>query len=308
MLKLTTRKSDQARLAPTGGDGAPAGLPSGRVPEEPSAEMSFLDHLEELRWRIIKALAAIVAASTACLFFADWVIDTLLLGPTYADFFMYRTFGLDAVEVVLQNRTVTGQFFAYFGTVLAVGLILGSPFVIYQAWRFVEPGLYKHEKQGLRFTAAFATFFFVLGITFGYLVITPIALQFFAQFTVSEQIINEFDITRYFSLVLTWTFGAGLLFELPVVIYFLALLGIVTPERLRTGRRYAVVIILTVAAFLTPPDVFSQTLMAIPLFGLYEISIWIAGRVQRRQQREEAKRQQEEAERQAQRELPPLPS
>lgn len=288
-MKLKNRKRDERAPAPAppGGDGAPAALPTGRRPEEPAAEMSFLDHLEELRWRIIKGLAAVVAASAACLFFARWVIDTLLLGPTRADFFMYRAFGLEAVAVVLQNRTITGQFFAYFGTVLAVGLILSAPVVIYQAWRFVEPGLYRHEKRGLRFTAAFATLFFVLGIAFGYLVLTPIALQFFAQFSVSEQIINEFDISRYFSMVLTWTFGAGLLFELPVVVYFLALLGIVTPGRLRQGRRYAVVIILTLAAFLTPPDVFSQVLMAIPLFGLYELAILIAARVERKRRREE---------------------
>jgi sec-independent protein translocase protein TatC len=161
--------------------------------------------------------------------------------------------------------------------------------VVFQFWRFVEPGLYPHERQGLRFAAVAATFYFALGIAFGYLVLTPLALQFFAQFTISDAILNEFDISRYFSMVLTWTFGAGLLFELPVVVYFLSVLGVATPTRLRTGRKYAIIVILVVAAFLTPPDPFSQILMAIPLVGLYEMSIFISARVERRRLRAEAK-------------------
>lgn len=245
-------------------------------------EMGFLDHLEELRWRILKSMIAIVLGAAVCLVFAEWVLDRLLLGPTRADFFMYDLFRMEAVDVVLQNRTVTGQFFAYVGTVLATGIIIASPIVVYQAWRFLEPGLYSHEKKGLRFAAVAATFYFALGISFGYLILTPLALQFFAQFTISDAILNEFDIARYLSLVLTWTFGAGLLFELPVVVYFFAVMGILTPTRMRVGRKYALIAILIMAAFLTPPDPFSQMIMAIPLVGLYEMSILIAGRVERR--------------------------
>ncbi len=277
--KSLGRKS-AAAPGDAGGDGAaPVPLPG---------EMGFLDHLEELRVRIFKALVAVVACSVGCLFFADWVIEVLILGPTKEGFFMYRSLRLDAVEVVLQNRTVTGQFFAYFGTVLAVGLIVAAPVVIYQFWKFLEPGLYLHERRGLRFAAVAATFYFALGVAFGYLVLTPIALQFFAQFTISEQIVNEFDISRYFSMVLMWTFGAGLLFELPVVVYFLSVLGVLTPERLRTGRKYALIGILVIAAFLTPPDPLSQIIMAVPLLGLYELSILISARVERRRMRQEA--------------------
>src|SRR5690606_7739872 len=110
----------------------------------------------------------------------------------------YRTFGIDAIDVALQNRNITGQFFAYWGTIFAVGLILGSPVIVYQLWKFIEPGLYPGEKKGLRFSAAFATVFFMLGIAFGYLVLTPLALQFFAHFSISDQIVNEFDISKYF--------------------------------------------------------------------------------------------------------------
>jgi sec-independent protein translocase protein TatC len=301
MLRSLRDKLARARSAPAAGDSAaPAGLPPG-APTLPTGarsgapsphhaqpgEMPFLDHLEELRWRVFKALGGVAACTAACLTFADWVVDRLLLGPTQAAFFMYRVLGMDAVDVVLQNRTITGQFFAYFGTVLAVGLILGSPVVIYQAWRFVEPGLYPHERKGLRFAALFATGFFVLGIAFGYLVLTPLSLQFFAQFRISDHIVNEFDITKYFSMVLTWAFGAAVLFELPVVVYFLAKLGIATPAVLRKGRKYALIVILIVAAFLTPPDPLSQVILAIPLLLLYEFSIWQARLVERRRLRAE---------------------
>lgn len=290
MLDLKSKLTRSRKPGLPSGDGAPAhGVADGIA-----AEMGFLDHLEEMRWRIFKALGALLVTSVLCLFFADWVIDKLLMAPTRVDFLMYHVFGVDATELVLQNRTITGQFFAYFGTVLAVGLILSMPFVLYQVWAFVEPGLYAHEKKGLRFIAVFATFFFVLGVAFGYLVLTPLSLQFFANFQISDQILNEFDITKYFSMVLMWTFGAGALFEMPVVVFFLAKLGIVTAAKLRMARKYALIVILTISAFLTPPDPMSQIIMAIPLLALYEGSIWITAIVERQRLKEEAKRRREE--------------
>ncbi len=279
------RSSATAARPPAGalGDGASHDV-APPAPEMP--EMSFLDHLEELRWRIWKGLGGLLLAAIVTSFFADWVIDTLLLGPTYKEFFMYRVFGIDAIDVDLQNRSVTGQFFAYWGTILAVGLIIGSPLIVYQLWKFIEPGLYPNEKSGLRFSAVFATFFFITGIAFGYLVLTPLAIQFFANFSISDRIVNEFDITKYFSMVTMWSFGVGLLFELPVVIYFLAKLGIVTPEVMRKGRRYGIVIILIIAAIVTPPEPISQMIVAMPLLLLYELSIYIAAFVTRRREKE----------------------
>lgn len=248
-------------------------------------EMSFLDHLEELRWTIIKALAAILVAAIACTFFSTWIIDVILMGPTRDTFITYKLLGVDAVGLDLQNRTITGQFFAYWGTVVVVGLILGSPVVVYQLWRFIEPGLYKQEKKGLRFVSVFATFFFILGILFGYLLITPMALQFFASFTISDQIVNQFDITKYFSMVTTLSFGVGVLFEMPVVVYFLAKLRILSADFMRKSRKYALIINLIIAAIITPPDPVSQTLVAIPLTLLYELSIYIAAYVNKKEQR-----------------------
>ena len=280
-----SRSSDVADgvLQTQQGDGSAQDVlpPASNLPE-----MSFLDHLEELRWRIFKGMGGVLVGSIVCAFFADFVIDSILLGPTHTEFFMYRLFGFEATELVLQNRTITGQFFAYWGTVFVVGAILGSPILLYQVWKFIEPGLYPNEKKGLRFASGFATFFFILGILFGYCIITPMALQFFANFTISPQIVNEFDIMKYFSMVTMWVFGLGIVFELPIVMYFLSKVGIVTADFLRKGRKYALIIILIIAALITPPDVVSQILVSIPLLGLYEMSIYISSVVERRRARE----------------------
>jgi sec-independent protein translocase protein TatC len=249
-------------------------------------EMGFLDHLEDLRWSLIKGFSGFVVFTVAAIFFREWIIQVLLLGPKDPGFFMYEVFGIEPTPFILQNRNITGQFFADLGTVIAVGVILGSPMFVYQLWRFIEPGLYSSEKKGMRFAAFFATFFFVLGICFGYLIITPLALQFFAAYSISPEISNEFDISRYFSMVTTWSFGAGLLFELPVVIYFLATMGIATPERLRTSRKWNLIICLVLAAFFTPPDPVSQIIVATPLLLLYEMSIGIAVVVERRRKKD----------------------
>ncbi len=248
-------------------------------------EMSFLDHLEELRWRILKGIGAVILGAIFCGIYDEFVIDQILLGPTKQDFFMYQLFNFEAKELILQNRTVTGQFFAYWGSVFVVGIIIGAPIAIYQFWKFIEPGLYPEEKKGMRSASFFATGFFVLGVGFGYCVITPMALQFFANFIISEQIVNEFDITKYFSLVTMWVFGVGLLFELPVVMFFLAKIGLVNSTILRKGRKYALIAILILAAILTPPDPVSQLLVGVPMVGLYELSIWISKRVERREKR-----------------------
>ncbi|PSQ88144.1 MAG: twin-arginine translocase subunit TatC [Bacteroidetes bacterium QH_2_63_10] len=252
------------------------GVPNGEAPPDEKGVMPFLAHLEELRWTLIKAGAGVLVAIILCAFFSKWIVDQVLIGPTRPDFFMYDLLALQAEDLVLLNRTITGQFFADIGTIVVVGIIAGSPIVVYYLWKFIEPALYPNEKQGMRFSAVFATFFFLLGAGFGYLILTPLALQFFAQYTLSEQIVNQFDIMTYFSMVTFWTLGTGLLFELPVIVYFLAKVGILTPEAMRTYRKYALIAVLAVAAFLTPPDPISQIIVAVPLLGLYELSIYVA--------------------------------
>jgi len=264
------------------GDGAAS-------PAEASDEqgvMPFLDHLEELRWTLIKAGAGVLITTILCAFFSEWIVNRVLIGPTRPDFFMYGLLGMNPEELNLLNRTITGQFFADIGTIVVVGLIAGSPVVVYYFWKFIEPALYPQEKSGMRFAAVFAAFFFLLGIAFGYFILTPLALQFFAQYTLSPQIENHFDIMTYFSMVSFWALGTGLLFELPVVVYFLAKVGIITPDGMRTYRKYALLVVLAIAAFLTPPDPISQIIVALPLLGLYELSIYIAAYVAKRRRRQ----------------------
>ena len=250
------------------------------------SEMSFLDHLEDLRWTIIKGVGGVVLMTIVAAIFHDWVVDVILMGPAKSDFITYQLLGLDFADLHLQNRTVTGQFFALVGIVMAVGLVAGSPILIYYVWKFIETGLYPKEKAGMKFIAAFATFFFVVGILFGYLVITPLALNFFSNFIISDIVHNEFDITRYFSSVTWWAFGAGILFELPVVIYFLTKLGIATPKRLRAVRKYAFLSVFIIGAIVTPADPFSMFAAALPLYLLYEGSIIVAAWTERKRIRE----------------------
>lgn len=264
------------------GDGATS---RAEAPDEQGV-MPFLDHLEELRWTLIKAGAGVLITTILCAFFSEWIVNRVLIGPTRPDFFMYGLLGMNAEELNLLNRTITGQFFADIGTIVVVGLIAGSPVVVYYFWKFIEPALYPQEKSGMRFAAVFAAFFFLLGIAFGYFILTPLALQFFAQYTLSPQIENHFDIMTYFSMVSFWALGTGLLFELPVVVYFLAKVGIITPDGMRTYRKYALLVVLGIAAFLTPPDPISQIIVALPLLGLYELSIYIAAYVAKRRRRQ----------------------
>ena len=251
--------------------------------------MSFIDHLEELRWSIFKGLAGLVAGIVACIVFHDWILREVLLGPLSPDFVMYRVLGLDAQEITLLNRTVTGQFFADIGTIVACGFVLGSPILIYYLWKFIEPALYPHEKKSLRFSAVFASFFFLLGAAFGYLILTPVALQFFQQYVLSAQVVNEWDIIRYFNMLIMWTLGTGFLFELPVAIYLLTKMGVVTPQKLRDYRKYAILVVLVLGAVFTPPDPISQIVVALPLLLLYEASIYISVFTARRRRKELAK-------------------
>ncbi|MDA1028276.1 MAG: twin-arginine translocase subunit TatC [Bacteroidetes bacterium] len=279
------KKAKLAKVGPnTGGDGAAGSVALANSKTE--GEMGFLDHLEELRWMLFKGFGGIIFFTVVAAFFRGWVIENILLGPKKPDFISYRLFGIETTDFVLQNRTVTGQFFADWGTVLAVGAIMGTPVFIYYLWKFIEPGLFPNEKSGLRFAAFFASFFFFLGLCFGYFVLTPIALQFFAGYSISPEIANEFDITKYFEIVTMWTFGVGILFELPVVMFFLAKMGVVSADLLRRSRKYALIICLVLGALFTPPDPISQVIVATPLCLLYEAGIYVTVLVERKRSRE----------------------
>lgn len=264
-----------------------ANPPKAKPPKvDPTAAMSFLDHLEELRWRIIKGLAGIVAGIIIAFIFADFFIQEFILGPARADFFMYQIMPINAVDLSLISRRLPGQFFTYWGTLIIIGGIIASPFFIYQMWSFIEPALESGEKIKTVLNALFISFFFIFGVAFGYLILVPFAVQFFTQFIIADVIANEFDINEYFTSVAMWTLSCGIIFQIPVVSYFLSKVGLLTPEFLKTYRRHALVAILLVSAFLTPPDPVSQIMIAFPLILLYQFAIFLSKVALRKRKKE----------------------
>lgn len=260
--------------------------PEAKKPADRTDTMSFLEHLEELRWRIIKGLAGVLVGIAIAFVFSDFFVEDVMLGPTRADFFMYDILRVEAENFELQSRRLPGQFFTFWGTLFVMGFIISSPFFIFQMWSFIEPALERKEKKKTFFSAFFITLFFLMGVAFGYLILVPFALQFFAQFQISDIIRNDFDINEYFSSVSMWVVACGLIFQIPVVSYSLSKIGLLTPELLKTYRRHAIVMCLIVSAMLTPPDPISQILIALPLTILYEISIWVSRYANKKRKKE----------------------
>lgn len=262
-------------------------LPKAKKPKkDPTASMSFLDHLEELRWRIIKGVIGVGIGVIIAFIFSDFFIQEFILGPTRADFFMYQIMPIEAVELSLISRRLPGQFFTYWGTLIIIGVIIGSPILFYQLWSFVEPALGSGQKIKTILNALFINFFFLLGVAFGYFILVPFAVQFFTQFVISDVISNEFDINEYFTSVAIWTLSCGLVFQVPVISYFLSKVGLITPEGMRQYRRHAIVGSLAIAAFLTPPDPVSQIMIALPLIILYQFSILLSRFAHRQRKKE----------------------
>lgn len=232
--------------------------------DEPEVEMSFLEHLEELRWRILYALIGVTAGTIIAWIFIDPIIDHILLLPA------------QKAEINLQNLRPFGQLFLFFQVAFIVGAVLSIPNLFYQLWKFVAPALKSSEKKYVTAVVSFSTICFLAGIVFAYFVMLPLTLSFAGQFG-SEQIENNFAIDEYFSIIISVMLAAGLVFELPMMSFFLSKLGLITPAFLKRFRRHSIIIILLAAAILTPgTDPVAQVLLAIPLVILYEISIFIS--------------------------------
>ncbi|TVR28745.1 MAG: twin-arginine translocase subunit TatC [Balneolaceae bacterium] len=262
-------------------------LPKAKPPTvDPTTGMSFLDHLEELRWRILKGLVGVLFGIIVAFIFRDFIIRELILGPARSDFFMYQIMPINAVDLSLISRRLPGQFFTYWGTLIITGIIIGSPLLIFQMWAFVEPALEAGEKIKTFLNALFITFFFLLGIAFGYFILVPFAVQFFTQFIISDVISNEFDINEYFVSVAVWTLACGVIFQIPVISYYLSRVGLLNPEIMRTYRRHAIVGAMIIAAFLTPPDPISQLMIAVPLVFLYQFAIYLSKIAQRKRKKD----------------------
>ncbi|QQS38254.1 MAG: twin-arginine translocase subunit TatC [Ignavibacteriales bacterium] len=226
--------------------------------------MTFLDHLEELRWRLIYALIGLVAATAFCWIFIDYLIEFILLKPAK-----------DA-GATLQNLRPFGQLFMYFQVSIVAGIILSLPNIFYQVWKFIAPALKKRERKYIFLIVLYSTVCFLAGIVFAYYIMLPLTLKFASQFGSSE-ISNAFAIDEYLSIIISVMLAAGLIFELPMVSFFLSKLGILTPAFMKKYRRHSIVIIMILAAFLTPgADPVSQLILAAPLLVLYEISIFIS--------------------------------
>lgn len=239
-------------------------------------ELSFFDHLEELRSRILLSLVFMLVGCVIAGFFVNDLMNIILLKPA-----------TDA-KLKLQNLRPFGQPFLYFKVIFASGFVAAFPFMLHQVWRFIAPGLYDNEKKWARKITGFTTFCFLSGISFAYFVMIPGMLQFSASFG-TPAIENIIDVNEYFGFILMTVLGAGLIFELPMITFVLSSIGLLTPQLMRTYRRHAIVIILIIAAILTPsPDPVNQMIFASPLYVLYEISILISAMVARREKKEQS--------------------
>ena len=250
--------------------------------------MSFLQHLEELRWRLVRSALAILTGATVAFIFKGFVFDEVILAPKKASFITYRVFcsisqriGLDdslcvTSDFSLQNIQMSGQFTSHIVVSIVAGIVIAFPYVFYQLWKFILPGLREREAKMAKGVVFFTSLLFLLGIAFGYFIIAPLSVQFLGGYTVSDQVQNIIGLNSFITTVTTTTLSSGIVFQLPIVIYFLAKLGIVTPQILRAYRKHAIVGVLVLSAIITPPDITSQILVSLPLLVLYEISIQIS--------------------------------
>jgi sec-independent protein translocase protein TatC len=269
-----------------------------RKKKNPAAEMSFLDHLEDLRWHLIRATLSVVLFGIVAFLAKEFIFDTIIFGPKQADFITYRilcdiaqfvglqdSFCFEELPFRIQSRTVAGQFSAHVWTSITAGFVLAFPYVIYEFWKFISPGLRENERKTSRGFIFISSLLFFIGVLFGYYVVTPLSINFLGSYSVSAEVSNEFDIGSYIGLVRSSVVASGLIFELPIIMYLLTKIGLVTPEILRKYRKMSLVIVLILSAIITPPDIVSQIIVAIPILILYEISIHISKVVVRNQNR-----------------------
>ena len=256
-------------------------------------EMSFLDHLEELRWHLIRSIGSILFFAIIAFISKDIVFGIILLGPSKSDFWTYKvlcdlgtnigvsSFCISELPFIIQSRQMAGQFMMHISSSFVIGIICAFPYAFWEFWKFISPGLYPNERKAAKGATFYVSLLFFIGVFFGYFVLTPISINFLANYQLDPSILNEFDIISYVGTITTLVLASGILFQLPMIILFLTKAGVVNKEILRSYRKHAIVVILVFGAMLTPPDPFSQIVMALPLVGLYEISILISSKVKK---------------------------
>ena len=264
-------------------------------------EMAFLDHLEELRWHVVRAVGATFICMIVAFVFIKEIFENIVFAPARIDFpaFKYmcklgKLTGFNELCVAelpfkVQSRNMTGQFMMSLTAAFVIGLIVAFPYVVWELWSFVRPGLQSKERKFSKGAVVAISFLFLLGVSFGYFILSPMTIWFLSTYSISDMIVNEFDITSYVSTISSLIFGCGLLFQFPMVIYFLSKVGIVTPGLMRKYRKHSIVVILILGAIITPSgDPFSLTVISLPLYVLFEISIYISSVVLKRKQKAEA--------------------
>lgn len=271
-----------------------------RTQKKPEKEMSFLDHLEDLRWHLIRSIFAVLIAAVVAFLMKDFIFDTILFGPKNGDFVTYRalcnfskrfslpeSFCFDEIPFQIQSRKMAGQFNTHIWTAITVGFIIAFPYILHELWRFISPALHSNEKKASRGFILIASLLFFIGILFGYFVVAPLSINFLGNYQISGQVHNDFDIRSYLALIRTSTLASGVVFELPILVYMFTKLGLITPDTLREYRKFSVIGILVISAVITPPDIASQVIVSIPILILYEISIFISKVVLKREKKKE---------------------
>ena len=264
---------------------------------EGDKELTFWEHLDALRSVLIRSIVAIFLLFIVAFSFKHILFDYIVLAPKNADFITYRvlckfgkflgmdSFCLDVSSLHLININLAGQFMAHMTTALIAGLVVASPYIVWELWRFITPGLTPDEKKNTRGAVLVISSLFLTGVLFSYFLAVPLMVNFLGNYQVSESVANTIALDSYTSAVTTMTLLMGLVFEFPVVVLFLTKIGILTPTFMSKHRKHTIVVILIVAGFITPsPDIFSQLVVAIPLYALYEISVQLSKRIFRKKQ------------------------
>ena len=263
--------------------------------------MSFLEHLEELRWHLVRSILAIFIGAILAFVFKDIIFDKIILAPKSPEFFTNRflcelgqrfdlkNLCINSVPLDIISVKMAGQFSMHILVSLIVGLVVSFPIIFREFWKFISPALHSNERKHARGAIFFSSLLFLMGVSFGYFIISPLTVHFLGSYSVSPEVENKINLISYVSTLTSVVLATGVIFELPVLVFFLTQIGLVTPTFMRKYRRHSLVVILLLSAIITPPDVFSQVLVAIPLLILYEVSIFISARIVRKQKREEKK-------------------
>ncbi len=267
--------------------------------ETQSKGQTFLEHLEQLRWHLIRSFIAIVVIAIVVFVLHDWIFNTIILAPKNPEFWTNRMLCALADALNTQNLCInseplqiinirmSGQFAIHIMISLVLGLILAFPYVFWEFWSFIRPALYQKEIQHSRGAVFFSSMLFLLGVLFGYFVIVPLSVHFLGSYHVSDQVVNQINLKSYIGTIASVVMAAGLIFELPILIYFLSKAGLVYPAFLKKYRRHAIILIFVMAAVITPPDIFSLVMVTLPLALLYEVGIMISKRIEKQKQQEE---------------------